>query len=259
MKRILVILMLYINLGVGQEVAAPLVIESGEPFLTEGELVRIVEEFVGGVDSQSVKTEGERVYEIGFPEEGKEESNIIELAVENGSVETVEGIKVIASVIPEGISFKEEVVELSRIEGGKEEVARFEFKVDKAIRINKEHRIIFMIVSRGGERWMKEVKLKVGAPVRYELYQNYPNPFNTSTVITYQLPEAGSRYFVLLKIYDILGREVAELVKGEQEAGYYRVRLDASNYCSGIYIYRLMVRDSQGKKVSFSKKMLLVK
>jgi len=259
MKRLLMILVLCIDLALGQGVDEPLVLEVDEPFLTEEELARIVEGLVR-TDSQAVETEeAEKVYEIGFPEEGKEESNIIELSVENGSVETVEGIKVIASVIPEGISFKEEVVELSRIEGGKEGIARFEFKVDKAIRLNKEHRIIFMIVSRGGERWMKEVKLKVGAPVRYELYQNYPNPFNTSTVITYQLPEAGSRYFVLLKIYDILGREVAELVKGEQEAGYYRVRLDASNYCSGIYIYRLMVRDSQGKKVSFSKKMLLVK
>jgi len=73
-------------------------------------------------------------------------------------------------------------------------------------------------------------------PKEYKLYQNYPNPFNPSTTIKFQLPDDG---IVTLKVYDILGREVATLVNEVRVAGTHDVTFDASQFASGVYIYRM--------------------
>jgi uncharacterized protein YegP (UPF0339 family) len=70
----------------------------------------------------------------------------------------------------------------------------------------------------------------------YALNQNYPNPFNPSTIISYQIPQNS---FVTLKVYNILGKEVATLVNEQQIAGKYNFNFKASNLASGIYIYKL--------------------
>lgn len=72
--------------------------------------------------------------------------------------------------------------------------------------------------------------------VTYVLEQNFPNPFNPLTVIRFQIP---SDRLVKLKIYDIMGREVATLVDGFHKAGIHDVKLDASNLASGVYLYRI--------------------
>ena len=77
-------------------------------------------------------------------------------------------------------------------------------------------------------------------PVRFELSQNYPNPFNPSTKITYSIPERSN---VSLKIFDLLGSEVVELVNGELEAGIYDITFNASYLPSGVYFYRLKAGD----------------
>jgi hypothetical protein len=73
-------------------------------------------------------------------------------------------------------------------------------------------------------------------PVRVELLQNYPNPFNASTTITFRVP---SKLPVILKIFDVLGREVFNLVSEELSAGTYSRQWNAEGMASGIYFYRL--------------------
>jgi hypothetical protein len=90
-----------------------------------------------------------------------------------------------------------------------------------------------------------------GVPEVYNLSQNYPNPFNPSTTISFSLPKGSN---VVLKIYDVLGREVATLLNGEKPAGNYEVNFDASKLSSGLYVYTI----NAGEFTS-TKKMMLMK
>jgi hypothetical protein len=90
----------------------------------------------------------------------------------------------------------------------------------------------------------------VQLPKTFSLSQNYPNPFNPTTVISYQLPVISK---VTLKLYDVLGREVAMLVNEEQSAGWKEVQWNASGVSSGIYFYRLQT----GSFVDVKKMMVL--
>ena len=97
------------------------------------------------------------------------------------------------------------------------------------------------------------------------LFQNYPNPFNPNTVISYQLPVTG---YVTLKVYDILGNEVATLVNEEQTAGSYEVEFNTNSHSgevrnlpagrqglpSGVYFYQLKA----GTFIE-AKKMMMIK
>jgi hypothetical protein len=77
---------------------------------------------------------------------------------------------------------------------------------------------------------------QAGRPSDFALNQNYPNPFNPTTVISYQLTDHS---FVTLKLFDVLGREVASLVEEDEKPGFYRVQWNASGFSSGIYYCRL--------------------
>ncbi len=116
----------------------------------------------------------------------------------------------------------------------------------------------FVLVSRGRyERQTNKmskptaIEDEIILPKETKLYSNYPNPFNPSTMISYSLRDEGR---VSIKVYDILGSEVATLVKETKPAGTYEVEFNASQLPSGVYIYRM-----QAGSYTASKKMLLVK
>jgi photosystem II stability/assembly factor-like uncharacterized protein len=88
-------------------------------------------------------------------------------------------------------------------------------------------------------------------PRIFYLFQNYPNPFNPSTVISYQLSAVSH---VTLKVFDILGREVATLVNEEKSPGHYSVNFEGTNLSSGIYFYEL-----KADEIRLNKKMVLLR
>jgi hypothetical protein len=88
-------------------------------------------------------------------------------------------------------------------------------------------------------------------PADFHLYQNYPNPFNPTTMIRYQVPANND---IMLKVYDMRGREIETLVHARQNAGSYTVRFNASGLSSGTYFYKL-----QAGSLSSMKEMLLIK
>lgn len=88
-------------------------------------------------------------------------------------------------------------------------------------------------------------------PSNYSLFQNYPNPFNPSTNIKYQISKNS---FVILKVYDLLGREISTLVNELQKAGVYEIQFSNSGLTSGIYFYRM-----QAGNYSETKKMVYIK
>ncbi len=115
---------------------------------------------------------------------------------------------------------------------------------------------IALALTEGGQLFIQQTDLETGRPLSserpiLELSQNYPNPFNPITAIEYRIFESG---FVSLKIYDVLGREVATLINTVQNAGRYRMEYNASRLASGIYFYRL-----QMGRASATKKMIVVK
>ena len=88
----------------------------------------------------------------------------------------------------------------------------------------------------GMYEYTSEIEVLVNTPNNFSLNQNYPNPFNPSTSIEFQLPTES---FVTLKVYNILGVEIATLVNEQKPAGVHKINFDASGLTSGLYIYKI--------------------
>jgi hypothetical protein len=159
------------------------------------------------------------------------------------------------------LTFNKEEETLDMIEAKAEAETKFIFEVNRNTQINKRDTVEFMITSPDGIMVTKQFIFSYTGPKEFKLEQNFPNPFNPTTKIQYQLPQDAK---VTLKVYDILGSEVATLVNEEQEAGFYEVKFsakggsasggNATNIASGMYVYRLQAGDYVSVK-----KMLMVK
>ncbi|MDP2038612.1 MAG: ice-binding family protein [Ignavibacteria bacterium] len=103
----------------------------------------------------------------------------------------------------------------------------------------------------GSYEYSYEIEVKLITPSQLTLVQNYPNPFNPSTNIEFSIPSFG---LVTLKTYDMLGREISELMNEEKQPGNYQVKFDGRNLSSGVYYYKLQFSNSV-----IHKKMLLIK
>ncbi|MBD3288075.1 T9SS type A sorting domain-containing protein [candidate division KSB1 bacterium] len=104
-------------------------------------------------------------------------------------------------------------------------------------------------------------KSLITLPEEYSLQQNYPNPFNPETVIEYHLPQASD---VSISIYNIRGQLVRTLVNGYKEAGIHHAIWNSTDatgadIVSGIYLYRIKATGEDGRKYSFTRRMVLLK
>ncbi len=90
----------------------------------------------------------------------------------------------------------------------------------------------------------------------FNLEQNYPNPFNPRTTINYHMEVSA---YVTLKVYDLLGNELAVLVDKEQQKGDYEVEFDGGKFSSGVYIYRVIASKNGRVLFTNSKQMILLK
>ncbi|GJQ63273.1 MAG: hypothetical protein SCALA702_23260 [Melioribacteraceae bacterium] len=116
--------------------------------------------------------------------------------------------------------------------------------VNASVNSNKE-----VVISNSA---VNELVIATGTvPTEYALSQNYPNPFNPSTKIEFSLPEASQ---VTLKVYNVLGEVVAELLNAQIDAGYHEVEFNAANLTSGIYFYKI-----ESGSFADIKKMMLIK
>ncbi len=100
-------------------------------------------------------------------------------------------------------------------------------------------------------KYSSELEVAINLPKQFAVWQNYPNPFNSSTTISFNLP---SRSFISLKVFDLIGREVATIVSEELQEGNYSRQWNASDLPSGTYFYRL-----QAGSFTETKKLVLLK
>ena len=194
----------------------------------------------------------QEAYRIPFATKG----NTLELTVANTSPIVANEVSVEATGAPSWITFSQKTERIDQLKAKEERVAVFTFAIEKLAPVNKDETLIFTIRSKSGENWTKEIKIQVSPPEKFELFQNYPNPFNPTTTICYQLTRDSK---VNLKVYNLLGQEVATLVDGEKQAGYHQELFDASRHSSGMYIYRLIYVNESGQQSSDRKTMMVVK
>ncbi len=101
-----------------------------------------------------------------------------------------------------------------------------------------------------------DIEDNISMPEKFHLDQNFPNPFNPQTVILYELPVSAH---VQLTVYDILGKEIEQIVNTKQESGSYEIVWDASQRAAGIYFYRLIVRQNGILSYMETKKLIVLK
>jgi len=194
----------------------------------------------------------QEAYKIPFASEG----NTVELTIANTSSTTATRVTTEATGTPSWLKFSQRIVAIDQVKPKEEKAVTFTFSLDKLAPVNQQQSLSFVIKSATGESWTKEIKVTVVPPEKFELFQNYPNPFNPTTTICYQLTNDSK---VNLKVYNLLGQEVTTLVDGEKLAGYHQEVLNASQFASGMYIYRIIYTNRAGKRASDKKTMVVLK
>ena len=181
--------------------------------------------------------------------------NTIILALENISDLTdAEDINIKADNSNPNFVFEQQEISIEKINTKSEKDVEFKFDIKRDIHVNQKDTLTFNIMSSNGLLNKKQLIVNVTPPKEFRMEQNFPNPFNPSTRIQYQLPYASK---VSLKIYNVLGEEVATLINQVQDAGYKEVNFNASHYASGMYIYRIIAQNNGNTYTSVKKMMLL--
>ena len=182
--------------------------------------------------------------------------NTISLSIQNNSRLTAKNVSVTFNNLPSWLEFKSKSIAINSIRPDSSGGAEFVFDVDKKSPVGKDTTLTATISTADGQSWTKEIRVAVAAPTDYKLYNNFPNPFNPSTKIAFQLPKASH---VKLIIYDIVGREVAQVADTDYPAGYSELAWNGTNkngtlVSSGVYFYRI-----SADRWNEVKKMMMVK
>ena len=195
---------------------------------------------------------GQTTYEL----EPGLKNNLFELNVANNTGSGTQTVTFFVSEKPEWISFNNDELILQNLTKAEKQTAQFYFNVSNDAPIGEESNVTFRIIGSKGSGLTKTYNLKVVAPKTFEVLQNYPNPFNPSTTIKYSIPQDA---FVSLKVFNVLGERVAELVNKDLKTGVHEVIFNAANLSSGFYFYIVEAKGMDGTKYFDSKKMILLK
>ncbi|MCX8105658.1 MAG: T9SS type A sorting domain-containing protein [Ignavibacterium album] len=151
------------------------------------------------------------------------------------------GFEILRSVIlSEAKNLSWEVIGFVKGSGSTTEPKNYTF-VDKNLNSGKYLYRLKQIDFDGSSKFSNELEVTIESPEQFILEQNYPNPFNPVTKISYTIPAKGEG-LVTLKLYDMLGNEIATLVNEKQNPGRYEIEFDADKYSlsSGVYLYKLV-------------------
>ncbi|MBI4428196.1 MAG: T9SS type A sorting domain-containing protein, partial [Ignavibacteriales bacterium] len=142
-----------------------------------------------------------------------------------------------------------------------DESMAYNLRTTSSLEVNSKEGIRNFLVLVGTREFVDRERRGVDLiPREMKLFANYPNPFNPETVIRYQISGARETYNVSLKVYNVLGQEVATVINEDQQPGYYEKRFVARGLSSGVYFYRLTV-DGGTEQSRFVdvKRMMLIK
>lgn len=183
-------------------------------------------------------------------------NNLFELNVANNTGNINQSIKITVQEKPEWINFTTDEINLGKINKAEKLTAQFYFAVLGTASVGEEQNVRFRITDQNGRSWLKSYSIVVTPPTVFEVQQNYPNPFNPATTVKYSIPQDA---FVSIKVFNVLGESVAELVGKEVKTGIHEVVFDATNFSSGFYFYVVEAKGVDGTKYFDSKKMILLK
>lgn len=183
------------------------------------------------------------------------EGNTLALTVANTAEEQATAAVVTLADAPVWLAVTPAEVALDSLAAGAEAVAAFAFDVRPDAPVGEAGAVRFTVTTTGGQTWDKTVWLEVGAPAAFRVDGAYPNPSRGRTTFAYDLPRESR---VSLTVYDVLGRRVASVVDGEQEAGRHTLDWSASGLASGLYLWRIAVEDASGRRVE-QRKLTLVR
>ncbi|MFN3694802.1 MAG: T9SS type A sorting domain-containing protein [Ignavibacterium sp.] len=145
-------------------------------------------------------------------------------------------IKVILEKVPSNLVFTSDIQELTSLQPSELKEIKMSFDVLRNINSLAEDTLMIIITGSDNISYGKSFIFNYSTPKEFNLEQNYPNPFNPLTKIRYEVPIKSK---ISLKVFDILGRELINLVDQIQDAGYYEIDFNASELSSGIYFSRL--------------------
>lgn len=197
-------------------------------------------------------TDQQQTHSVPFASRG----NSLELAIANTTGGIAKDVSVLIEDIPEWMEFSSTDFVVGSLEAGQVATARFTFHIDEQAPVGQPATLTAIARSWQQVSWEKKIKMHVAPPSEFALDQNYPNPFNPTTTITYRLP---AQMNVRVTVFDVLGRRVATLADGLQEAGTQTLSWDASRLASGLYFYRVVAEGPEGGRLMQNKKMMLIK